>query len=151
MRILYNTTTAIIVAIFTISVILLCDRRPAVDVLTHRFISTPPIFAGADVQVQWTIVDLRSGCEGLVHIIWIDSFGRRHPPQPDRTIHVPVHEIREGKEQVFTARRKVPDDMPPGASVYTVSVDRSCNPLQKWLLPMREKLPEVKFTVAERP
>jgi hypothetical protein len=147
-----------IVAALVVSVVLIAifDRRPAVKVTTHHFISSPPIFAGADVFVEWKIIDLRhsqvtgQSCEGLVYVIWIDSAGRKHPPVPNRSFRVPVHEVREGYEQTFTAPRRVPEDMPLGDAIYMVAVDRWCNPLQE-LFPMREMLPEVRFVVEPKP
>ena len=146
---IYAVIVSIIIAIVIIGI---GDRREAVKVTAHHFISDPPIFAGSNVQVEWSVIDLRNGwtgqsCGGTVYIIWIDSLGRRHPYTP---FSVPIHEVREGMEQTFTAPRIVPFDMPPGDAVYTVFVDRYCNPLQ-WLFPMRDKLPEVKFTVSPSP
>ena len=141
-------------AVFTIIVvgILLAvfgNRRPSVGIESHVFTSPPPFRAGAKVTVQWEIKDLRTGllgesCTGVVYVIWIDSVGKSHPAKP---FPVPIHAVT-GKPQTFSASRKIPDDMPPGEAIYTVTVDRGCNPLQQFLLPMREKLPEIRFTVA---
>jgi hypothetical protein len=125
----------------------LFDRRPVIEVRKHEFISPPPVFAGEEVMVQWKIVELRSGCEGVVYPIWIDSAGNRHQ---SKRAYVPIHEDRGDEIQVFTAPRMVPAAMVPGLATYTVTVKRWCNPLQ-WLWPMKDKLPEVTFTVVPRP
>jgi hypothetical protein len=152
--ILKHIPVAITIFLVTSASIMLLDRRPAVAVLSHKFITPSPIFAGDNVRVEWEIVDLRLGltgqsCGGTVYVIWIDSEGKRH--YPSKPFYVPLHEVREGHKQTFVSPRMVPADMPPGESIYTVTVDRDCNPLQRWLWPMRDSLPEVKFTVSAPP
>ena len=147
---LRSSVTAILM---TIALIAVFDRRASVETLSIRFVSGP-VVAGERVIVQWTVKELRGAwgggsCGGLIYPRWIDSSGAvsDNSLQPDA---IPFREFRGSEPQTFQRPRLVPPELMPGEATFAPWTIRWCNPLQKWIWPMRDELPKVHFTVSPK-
>lgn len=147
MRLLKHIVPIVTISVVTIFLILLFDRRQAVETLTIRFVSAP-VVAGKPVMVQWTVIERRHGCAGKVYPIWIDSSGTVFDAKVDI---VPFRDVKGDDPQTFRRPRIVPIGLMPGDATFAPWAERWCNPVQEWLWPMRDELPKVKFTVSAPP
>lgn len=152
----------ITITLVTLAAIALLDRRPVVEAMSIRFnvgqrfnvAQLPtPILAGDKVTIQWVVKELRHGCGGRIYPMWIDSeggvYGAQDAPDP-----VPIRYSDVETPQTFYRPRMVPPELKPGPATFAPRAERWCptgNFLQQYLWPIRDKLPEVKFTVAPRP
>lgn len=133
------------------------NRGPVLDSHTSILFNVgdraKPIHAGDPVEIQWIVRELRHGCGGIIYQVWIDSEGAVYGAQ-DPSTPVPVRYNVTDKPQTFYRTRIVPSEMKPGDATFAPVAERWCpagNFLQKHVWPIKEKLPEVKFTVAPRP
>ncbi len=156
MKILSYVQATAVLTVVTLVAWMLLDRDPVLDSHTSILFNVSdrdkPIHAGDQVEIQWIVRELRHGCGGRIHQVWIDSagavYGAQDPPTP-----VPVrHGVTDGP-QTFYRTRVVPAEMKPGLATFAPVAKRWCpagNFLQEYVWPIEEKLPEVKFVVASR-
>jgi hypothetical protein len=144
-HVLEATIFAVIIAIIGIA---LLDRRPVIEATLLDFERKPAVFyPGEEVKIKWSAKELRRGCGGEIYPLWIDSTGTVVDTPPDP---VPVRYPGQANGRP----RKVPSILKPGNAIFAPQAYRWCpagNFLQHYLWPIHEKLPEVKFTVVEKP
>ena len=155
MRLMEHFRAAITILILLGVAFALGDRRQVVDPISIKF-DIPegqPIYPGQMVTVQWVTQEFRHGCGGEVRQLWVDGTGG----VVDNLAVEPVplrYKIDDEKPETFYRERRVPSILRPGpGAVFAPRVSRWCpdwNVLQRYVWPMREKLPEVKFTVSPR-
>ena len=154
-NILKHIVPVVTITLVTIAAIALLDRRQVVEAMSIRFNVgqlAKPIYAGDKVTIQWVVKELRHGCGGRIFPMWIDSeggvYGAQDLPDP-----VPIRYNDNEAPQTFYRPRMVPPELKPGPATFAPRAERWCpagNFLQQYLWPIKDKLPEVKFTVAAR-
>ena len=126
----------------TIFLIFALDRRPAVDALGIEFVDKV-VTTGTNPSVQWKTRVRREGCGGRIWPRWIDSKGIVYlePPEP-----IPFRLGIPSGDITYSRPRHVPD-MNAGEAIFHPGAERWCNPVQEYLFPMAEDLPQAKIKV----
>lgn len=137
-----------ILGLITFAGWMLFDRAPVIEPISVSFEGDPwrPVYPGDKVVVLWTAKLLRPDCDGEIYQLWVDGQGHivdTLPPDP-----VPA---RYSSDIDNDRTRTVPTILKPGPrqAIFAPRAKRWCNVLQHYLWPMYDKLPEVKFILAE--
>lgn len=123
--------------------IMLFDRREPLE-LIDGYITPFNVRGGQEVRITWVARELRA-CGGELHKLFIDSAKVAHPTVREPTVY---HQTF-ADERTFQKLMTIPRGMAPGPAIYTTKIERWCNPLQKYLWPIKSDGIEIRFNVVE--
>lgn len=123
--------------------IMLFDRRQPLELIDGS-ISPYNAKAGQEVRVTWTARELRA-CDGELYRVFIDSAKTVYPTLVEPTVYHQTFADR----RTFQKLMVIPAGMTPGPAIYFAPIERWCNPLQKYIWPIRSEGLQIKFNVVE--
>lgn len=123
--------------------IMLGDRREPLELISGS-IRPNDAKAGQEVRVTWTAQEFRP-CDGELYRIFIDSSKTVYPTVVEPTVYHKTF----ADQRTFQKVMIVPAGMTPGPAIYTTAIERWCNPLQKYIWPIRSEGLQIQFNVIE--
>jgi hypothetical protein len=127
-------------------VVMIGDRRMPI-IVTGGEIVENKVFAGDMATFEWSVIERRIGCDGLVKRTFIDSQGTRFDVGDSKVV---FHDSIDLERKKFRRQIPIPSSMHWGDATYNVHVIRWCNVLQKIFWPIRDDGPSVKFHIEPR-
>ena len=124
-------------------IVMLLDRRQPLELIEGN-ITPYNVRAGQEVRVTWTAKELRA-CDGEVYRVFIDSAKTVYPTLVEPTVY---HQSFADR-RTFQKLMVIPAGMTPGPAIYFAPIERWCNPLQKYIWPIRSEGLQIPFNVIE--
>lgn len=125
------------------ALIMLLDRREPLDLISG-YITPLDARGGDEVRVTWTAKEHRA-CDGQLIRVFIDSAKVAYPTVTEPT----VYHRTFSDQRTFQKKMIVPRGMALGPAYYTARVERWCNPIQRYVWPIKSNGLLIPFNVIE--
>jgi hypothetical protein len=130
--------------VVTPPIVMLLDRRDPAE-LTGGQMLPHDVRSGQAVTIAWDIIERRA-CAGEFTPIIIDAGKQVHYFARQPTVY---RDTLRPDGLRFYKHITLPTGLAPGPAIYTVQVERWCNPLQRYLWPIPSKAARIEFNVIE--